>query len=550
MLGNVTSRALPARAFSALPFPAGQETVVTTPEAPEHLLANQIAPQLAAPQALTAPTSNPPPQALSEPVSVPTPPAPLVAPAGSVEPADSMPASQAVPVVVPDVPLPPAPVPQAPVQTSMPPTPFPAPQLPAPPATTPAKHAPTSQLRASAPPQKGLKCTSSGSGTRVIEQAIEPANESAMNPALAISASPMPVPATPAPLPTPQGNMQPPASPASTPVQPLAPRGKPIDPQTEPLPQDKLAFSARLIPLASRDLPAAPFENIPALHVTNSPSTQPESQVSISTPRMEAASNRDPAPELTRPATSPSASPLTPSIAQPAFATISFRPSGAGTQLAPPPSKPARTPAPEPEDSPSQAPSGPAQPSRIAPASPTSSAGDPGHAFEIPLPLPASSDPPSVTTREALFSAGAPTQHLSEPQGIAPPQTHVPSVQDITVRIAQPEAPSVDLHVTQRGGEIQVAVRTPDAALQTSLRQNLNVLTTSLERAGYRADAIAPSSAASSQTNSRELDSESSHDASADSRDRRQQPQQQHQQQQNQRDQRAARWLDELELTQ
>jgi hypothetical protein len=155
-----------------------------------------------------------------------------------------------------------------------------------------------------------------------------------------------------------------------------------------------------------------------------------------------------------------------------------------------------------------------------------------------------------VTTREALFSAGAPTQHLSEPQGIAPPQTHVPSVQDITVRIAQPEAPSVDLHVTQRGGEIQVAVRTPDAALQTSLRQNLNVLTTSLERAGYRADAIAPSSAASSQTNSRELDSESSHDASADSRDRRQQPQQQHQQQQNQRDQRAARWLDELELTQ
>jgi hypothetical protein len=68
----------------------------------------------------------------------------------------------------------------------------------------------------------------------------------------------------------------------------------------------------------------------------------------------------------------------------------------------------------------------------------------------------------------------------------------VTNVHAIALRIAQPEAPAVELHVTERAGEIRVAVKTQDAGLQTSLRQDLGSLSNSLERAGYRAQTFVP----------------------------------------------------------
>ncbi len=88
--------------------------------------------------------------------------------------------------------------------------------------------------------------------------------------------------------------------------------------------------------------------------------------------------------------------------------------------------------------------------------------------------------------------------------------------QDISVRISRPEAPPVDLHLTQRAGGVHVSVRTMDTGLQVSLRQDLNRLVNSLDRAGYHAEAIAPGDAA--QLNSQQGREESQ----PESQDRRQ----------------------------
>jgi hypothetical protein len=66
----------------------------------------------------------------------------------------------------------------------------------------------------------------------------------------------------------------------------------------------------------------------------------------------------------------------------------------------------------------------------------------------------------------------------------------------ISMRIATPGASTVDLQLAERDGQVHVAVRTPDSALGASLRQDLNTLVDALERSGFHAEAITPSSAA------------------------------------------------------
>jgi hypothetical protein len=121
-------------------------------------------------------------------------------------------------------------------------------------------------------------------------------------------------------------------------------------------------------------------------------------------------------------------------------------------------------------------------------------------------------------------------------------------VQQIALRISQADAAPVNVHVTERGGEIHVSVRTADSAMQTSLRQDLGTLTSSLERAGYRAEIFA----------SREAVIQTASPAAANSRDDRQQagssgrgasgnPSNGRQQQPSQREQRHKTWMEELE---
>ena len=70
---------------------------------------------------------------------------------------------------------------------------------------------------------------------------------------------------------------------------------------------------------------------------------------------------------------------------------------------------------------------------------------------------------PYNATAEALRSAES---------NLAPtPQLRTGAAQEISIGIAPPDSPAVDLRVVERAGQVHVDVRTPDAAMQTSLRQ-------------------------------------------------------------------------------
>jgi hypothetical protein len=137
----------------------------------------------------------------------------------------------------------------------------------------------------------------------------------------------------------------------------------------------------------------------------------------------------------------------------------------------------------------------------------------------------------------------------SEPAQPAAAPNAAPA-QEIVLRVARAESSAVDVQVTQRAGEVYVAVRTADQALQTSLRQDLPSLVNSLERAGYHAETFtpqemtAPAAAASSgrSFNGRQQD------AQPDTSDRNwPDPSGGRHQEQRQRDRQHQNWLDEME---
>jgi hypothetical protein len=104
---------------------------------------------------------------------------------------------------------------------------------------------------------------------------------------------------------------------------------------------------------------------------------------------------------------------------------------------------------------------------------------------------------------EATVSAGphsslekpiAPSEHMDA----APVQAERPAkaaepLRDLSIQLGQNNQDKVELRVTERGGEVRVAVRTADVDLQNGLRQGLPDLVHRLEGQGYRADAWRPS---------------------------------------------------------
>jgi hypothetical protein len=144
---------------------------------------------------------------------------------------------------------------------------------------------------------------------------------------------------------------------------------------------------------------------------------------------------------------------------------------------------------------------------------------------------------PSQGTAEAL--------RTSESNLAAAPQSRSGAAQEITIRIEQPDASPVDLRVVERSGQVHVDVRTPDAAMQTSLRQDLGTLTNSLQRAGYHTEMFTPSSALGRTASSAQTGNQDDHQdfsknrgGSGDSSEGRRQQQQQ---------KRPSTWLEELE---
>jgi hypothetical protein len=153
-------------------------------------------------------------------------------------------------------------------------------------------------------------------------------------------------------------------------------------------------------------------------------------------------------------------------------------------------------------------------------------------------------------TLETPYHAAADAIRNAEPVQPDAPLRATGSVQELVVRISQPDTPAVDVHVLDRAGQIQVAVRTPDASMQSSLREDLGTLVNSLGRAGYRAETFTPQqsavlkAAASDASSQEDRDRGESHSGnsgggSGSSSDRHPQ--------QKQRDQRSNAWFEELE---
>ncbi len=141
----------------------------------------------------------------------------------------------------------------------------------------------------------------------------------------------------------------------------------------------------------------------------------------------------------------------------------------------------------------------------------------------------------------ALRSADASVAPL-----FAQPSHHATPLQQIALRIATGDAPAVELRVAERAGEIHVSVHTPDAGLQTSLRQDLGTLSNSLERSGYHAETFVPQTARAAQS---ELRSQRESQPGFSRREGGSPQEQQSRDQRKQRDGRV-KWIEELENAQ
>jgi hypothetical protein len=187
------------------------------------------------------------------------------------------------------------------------------------------------------------------------------------------------------------------------------------------------------------------------------------------------------------------------------------------------------------------------------------SAGNNERTFETAVPAPVAAAVAGSGDVSSDARAGvAETLRACEPSSPAPVEQANTQVQDITVRITAPDAAPVDLRVSGRGADVQVSVHTQDAALQTSLREDLGTLTSSLERAGYHADTFVPeggprAAAGSMETNSGGSRQQQEPGSSGGSFDRHSGSLDRHSDErrdQRQRGQQSERWLEEMEKKQ
>jgi Flagellar hook-length control protein FliK len=139
----------------------------------------------------------------------------------------------------------------------------------------------------------------------------------------------------------------------------------------------------------------------------------------------------------------------------------------------------------------------------------------------------------------------APVASVAEPV-----QTPTVRSQNIDLKIAGADNREVDVRVSQRAGDVQVTVRTPDGELAQSLRQHLPELSDRLSQAGASGELWQPPQAQSANTGGNNAESRYSDDAQTQ---QQQQNQQQHSRgnphgggQQQERETAESVWLNEL----
>ena len=120
-----------------------------------------------------------------------------------------------------------------------------------------------------------------------------------------------------------------------------------------------------------------------------------------------------------------------------------------------------------------------------------------------PMPLPAENNHSGAGALLETPSVPAKPAPVPEGAGAAPPQPAVPpapaapaaAAREIHLQVSGGDQ-RVDVRLTERGGEVQVAVRTPDSRLAGALREDLPGLAARLEQTGFRTEAWHPAASA------------------------------------------------------
>jgi hypothetical protein len=107
---------------------------------------------------------------------------------------------------------------------------------------------------------------------------------------------------------------------------------------------------------------------------------------------------------------------------------------------------------------------------------------------------------PAASTASATHAASrseVPAE-AAPPAPIPQPAAAAPAAHDIKIEL-NGGGQRVEVRLTERGGDVHVAVRTPDARLSDAMRQDLPALAAKLEQSGFRADGWQPGAANSSE---------------------------------------------------
>jgi len=130
------------------------------------------------------------------------------------------------------------------------------------------------------------------------------------------------------------------------------------------------------------------------------------------------------------------------------------------------------------------------------------------------------------------------------------PSVRPQPIREISLRLADKASNPVDIQMVERGGHVQVAVRTPDQELTKSLQTNLGELVGRLEQKGYKTETWVPgaplhTSAALTESagSSGHSQDQPGHSSSWDG------GQQQHQEHQESGRRQQARWMTQFEQT-
>jgi hypothetical protein len=112
----------------------------------------------------------------------------------------------------------------------------------------------------------------------------------------------------------------------------------------------------------------------------------------------------------------------------------------------------------------------------------------------LPNPVgPPDSQPPASSGAGVRTAAPETPAPAANPQTASPDEpAHTAAAHDIKLQVGGDGEQRVEVRVSERGGDVFVAVRTPDSRLAGDLRQNLPALAARLEQSGFHATTWQP----------------------------------------------------------